>query len=438
MKILMNSLLAATMLWGCQHQAQDEPITNAKDYAQFLKLETLNLEQRVASLKQEVIFWQAKIKKQPEGFLYFDKLAGAYNQLFELTGDVSYLSAVDSIYEKSVEITDGKWKSANYIALASNAIKRHDFKKSLKHGHKAMETTDEKFGPLMMQFDASMELGYFESAFTVLKNNYRPDSFDYLVRLSKYQDHVGNLDSAITLMEDAYEMVKYDNSATKLWAQTNLADMYGHAGRLERSYQNYLEVLKQNADYRHALKGIAWLAYSRDGNLIQAKEIIHSLNERTQLPDGYLLLAEIAAQEADLKLKRNYLNQFMQEAARSRYEGMYNKYIITLMAEEYGHYNEAIALAKEEITHRSTPLTHSLLAWCYELKGDHKKALDIIEEHVVDKTFEPEILYHIGVIYLSNDNASKGIEMLKEALDAKFELGPQATQEINKHLYPYT
>ncbi|MEL7001640.1 MAG: hypothetical protein AAFN93_02775, partial [Bacteroidota bacterium] len=383
---------------------------------------------------KEVAFWKSKLDKQPKGFLYIDKMASAYETLFELTGEVTYLKIVDSLYQTATSMTDGKWKTSYRIALASNAIKRHQFKASLDYSYIAKGQTDEKFGPLMMLFDAYMELGHYESAYYIMRDNQRLDSFDYLVRLSKYQDHVGDLDSAIQLMETAFDMVKHKNSDVTLWAETNLADMYGHDGQLNKSYRHYLNVLRKEPDYRHAIKGIAWMAYANDDNLVEAKRLFQELNQRTQLPDAYLMLAEMAEYESDSKLKNEYLDKFMGEASQEKYKGMYNKYLITLLAEEEDKYDEAIALAQKEVRHRATPLTYSLLAWCHEQKGDHETALRIMQEHVAGKTFEPQVLYYLGVTFFSNGKIEQGIDYLEEAADASYELGPVTANKISNYL----
>ena len=68
--------------------------------------------------------------------------------------------------------------------------------------------------------------------------------------------------SAIKLMEQAFEKVKNAGKILVLLDLSNLADMYGHAGRVKEAYDAYINVLNKDSSYIYALKGIAWIAYS--------------------------------------------------------------------------------------------------------------------------------------------------------------------------------
>ncbi len=51
--------------------------------------------------------------------------------------------------------------------------------------------------------------------------------------------------------------------------------------------------------YYHALKGIAWLAFSHDKDVANARKIIAYLQQRHPVPDYELLLSQMAAVEQD-------------------------------------------------------------------------------------------------------------------------------------------
>lgn len=426
------SLIAILLLIGCSAE-KTEMITHKSDYVHFYRGVTPQLVSH-QSLEQEIAFWEGKISDQPNGYIYYNKLAVAKSKLFESNGDVALLKQIDSLYLTAGKMVAGKRKAANYIALSSNAIKQHKFQPALDYAYAAMDNTDEKFGPSLMVFDAAMELGLYDLAERMLKVTKNLESFDYLVRLSKFQDYKGDLDSAIVLMESAFDMVKSKNHATALWAQANLADMYGHAGEIDKSYQNYLAVLEKNPDYNYALKGIAWVAYAHDNKVDEAREIVEYLVKQKAMPDHHLLLAELAEYQGDNELHQKHIQLFESEASKAKYNGMYDAHLADLYASEFGDYDKALTLAHKELKKRPTPAMYALLAWVYELLGDHKKALAIIEEHVENKSFEPELIYKSAVIYASNNMDSKAKEYFLEAKDAGYELGPVVSQEVDRYL----
>ncbi|MBQ0740484.1 cell surface protein, partial [Aquimarina celericrescens] len=70
---------------------------------------------------------------------------------------------------------------------------------------------------------------------------------------------------------------------------------------------------------------------------------------------------------------------------------MYNSYNAMIRAEEFNDYDGALEIAIQEIKNRPTPQSYGLLAYILNLKGDHKKALGIVESHIIGKTYEPEV-----------------------------------------------
>lgn len=419
---------------SCTKSQEEEPVTHKADYVQYMQDQNSTADYRLTKYNEEANFWTGKIKEQPNGYLYIQKLAAIRSRQFELTGNINLLYDSDSLLRQAAGMVSGKGKAANLISLSSNAIKKHQFRQALEYAYQAAGATEEKFGPLMMVFDASMELGDYDLAESILKQTKRLDNFHYLVRLSKFQDHEGDLDSAITLMEKAYGMIKNEKSELSLWALASLGDMHGHAGKLERSYDYYLQVLAEDPDYLHALQGIAWLAYSHDKNISEAKQILNYLSRKTALPDIHLILAEIAEFENRPLGKNAHHKAFIKEATQKKYLGMYNKYLIILHTEEYKDYNKALALAKQEVKNRPTPMAYALMAWVFHKKGEHKEALKLIDGHVEGITFEPEPVYYMGMIYAKNGQTKKAKKYLKEAGDAGFELGPLTSRIIDQTL----
>ena len=415
--------------FSCHQPEETLEITQPKDYTQFLQSD-ISHSAKVISLEKEAEFWQKKIQQQPNGFTYVQKLATLHRQQFELTGKIEYLHHSDSLFKLANGMLRGKRQLGNFIALSSNAIQQHEFQKALDYSQEAYDATDEKFGPMMMAYDAYAELGEYEAAENILLNNANPDSFDYLVRLSKYLDQIGNLDSAIRVMEQAVHLPS--RKEVKPWALTHLGDLYGHAGRIQESYDHYLQALQLNSDYLAPLRGIAWIAYAHDQKVAEAEVILQAILRKTNLPDTYLFLAEIAAYQGDTGKKREYLTSFVNQATRPQYAHMYNPYLATLYAEEFHQFDQAIELANEVIQRRPTPQTYDLLAWVYHLQGNHQQALEIVQKHVERKTSEPEVLYHLGAIYLKNGESGQGQDYLQEAQTAAFELGPVTISDIQE------
>jgi tetratricopeptide (TPR) repeat protein len=112
---------------------------------------------------------------------------------------------------------------------------------------------------------------------------------------------------------------------------------------------------------------------------------------------------------------------------------MYNKYLALVEAEEFNPV-QAVSIADQEIANRPTPQSYDLLAWAYYNQKDFEKALDISTRKVKDQTFEPDAIYHLGMIYLANGNRELAKEYLNQALESEFELGPSISRQIKAAL----
>lgn len=427
-------ILVVFFIVGCGGNEKMEPVTSRGDYDHYLKGSAYKGGNVRLVHDEEINFWKMKVAAQPNGFLYLQKLAALQMHEFEYSGNIDHISISDSLLILANSQVRGKHKIPGLLSLSSNAIKKHEFKQALSYGYQANELATEKFAPHMMIYDAFMELGNYDLAGSIIKEYQTTNSFDYLVRLSKYQDHLGNLDSAILLMEEALDIVRNEKNERALWAEANLADMYGHAGRIKQSYQGYLHVLSKEPEYLYALKGIAWIAYAYDNKPEEAIDILHYILSKRNLPDTHLLLAELYDFTKRTDNKKYHLSLFIKQAAQPKFSGMYNAHLVELYAEEFGQYDHALELAKKEVEKRPTPAVYDLLAWVYHEKGDHKMAYKIMKKHVEGRTFEPDILYHIGMIYASNGDMKKAKVFLTEAYEASFELGPMKANEIRIQL----
>ena len=220
------------------------------------------------------------------------------------------------------------------FALSQNSITQHQFRQANYYNQKAGETGGDKYINHLVGFDTKMELGELMLASKEIERLKDKSAFDYLIRKSKLEDQKGNLEEAIKLMEQAFEKVKNAGKSLYCWTLSNLADMYGHAGRVQEAYDAYLKVLNKDSSYIYALKGIAWIAYSHDHNSKEAKRIIQFISSQTNMPDLLLQLAEMEEWEGNDREKMKYINEFMDEMKKPGYGDMYNKYLIQTYTNE--------------------------------------------------------------------------------------------------------
>lgn len=406
-----------------------EQITQQEDYQEYLEE---NSENTVENIKKDHDFWKEKLNKDPDQFPYLVKLAASQSQLFNMTGEIEYLIMAEKNLIAANKRTN--YSKAGYLkSLARNYISQHRFREALNLLNTAEAIGEKLSGTHKMLFDVHMELGDYDKAEAYLEKIEDRTDFDFLIRYAKWSDHEGDLSTAITYMEKAAEKAETSNIKSLMqWSYTNMADFYGHNGEIRKSYDHFLKALEIDPNDSYAKKGIAWIVYSHERNPQEALRILNSITKQHKAPDYYLLKAEIAEFMKDELAKKQNLESYLAAVANEDYGVMYNSFNAVLYAEEFSVTYEAMNLAHHEIKNRPTPQSYDLLAWTYYNKGEYENALEIAEEHIVDKTFEPEVLYHLAKIYKATGKIREARILKKELLESVYELGPVAEQDIRE------
>jgi tetratricopeptide (TPR) repeat protein len=420
-QVLCFSLLC--LLYSCS----DDKLAQSKDYDSYLHPK--HLQQSVADARNEIMFWETRLAKDTGNFVNMLELGGNYLGMFKMKGEVADLHTGDSLMRRASAKLNGSDPSI-LQALSQVAITQHQFATAAGYNEEALNKNASPYTHALLSFDAGMETGDFREAKQQLGRFSNPASFDYLIRKAKYEDHLGNLDGAIEWMEAAFERAAASNKHhLYCWTLSNLADMYGHAGRAEEAYDAYLKVLAKDPSYLYALKGIAWIAYAHDKNTAEAKRIMQFITTHTNAPELYLTLAEIADYEGNAGDKEKYMTHFLSLAERPEYGAMYNKYLINVYLEKNKTDPKALKLALNEITSRPTPETYSWLAWVYYNRGNVREAHDIYATQVEGRTFEPDALLKGAYIFAASGRKAEAKKLFKECLQSSFELGPLTTAQ---------
>lgn len=415
----------AILLFSCVENSHQK-ITNNKDYEAYLTTGTPKTTSKYFEL------WHSKIKPDSIQLLSFGVVGGEYNRYFQSTGAIEYLKMAEQALKKAVDIA-AIGKAGYYRALSRNFISQHRFKEALQLVDSANAIGSGKQQTQALYFDVHMELGNYQIAEMYLDSTKNMSDFGYLIRLAKWNDFKGDLDTTIKFMEIAKNKAEASkNKDLMLWSYTNLADYYGHAGRIEDSYQHFLKSLELDPQNAYAKKGIAWIVFSYEKNAEEALRILDLVTKNYQAPDFFLLKSEIAAYMGDEQERLSNIDNYFIALENPAYGVMYNAHNISLYLGRTEQFSKALELAKVEVNNRATPESYSLLAYAYLKIGDKEKALELVEKYVEGKTFEPAMLYYTAEIFKANNKADMVSVLKKELLGAVYELGPSSLDSITK------
>lgn len=424
-QVIITTVISILMLAACRNT---NSVTQPKQYEAWLQ-ETgkpIGLQR----IDTEIQFWSNRLAKNPGDLSSQIKLAGLYSNRYSCSGSIEELQKSDSFYKVANQL-QSKFGSGLYRSLAANCVTQHQFIAAKAYLDTALMMGDDKRLAALQAFDVALELGNTLYATALLKQLATRKDVDYLIRLAKYEDHVkGDLPAAIATMEAALEKIDTANNAMYCWAASNLADMYSHDNRFHDAYFLYQQVLTINKHYYHALKGIAWLAFSVDKDAENAKKIFTYLQLQHTVPDYDLLLAQVLRYQKDEAAANNRMNKFLAETAKPQYGGMYNKYRFYLYSDVLNNNTAAMQIAQTEVSNRPTPESYNFLCWAYYKAGNITEALKVAQRYVEDKCFEPDALYHLGALYYASGNTVKAKNYLQQAAESAAELGPENAAAI--------
>ncbi|MDP5062691.1 MAG: tetratricopeptide repeat protein [Maribacter sp.] len=277
-----------------------------------------------------------------------------------------------------------------------------------------------------------MELGNYTLAEQYLDSLKNMSDFGYMIRIAKWNDYKGDLDTTINFMEKARTKAELSkNKDLMLWSYTNLGDYYGHAGRIQDSYSHYIKALEIDPNNAYAKKGIAWIVFSNDKNGVEAIRILDSVTKTYNAPDYFLLKAEIADYMGDDMVRTKNLDEYFTRVKNTAYGVMYNAYNLGLYIGETKQYDSALLLAQREVANRPTPESYSWLGYSLLKNGDKEKALDVMGTYVYGKTFEPALLFQAAEVYKANGKNERVKELKGELIGAIYELGPSMEKQVH-------
>jgi Tfp pilus assembly protein PilF len=429
MKNVFASMCLSVLLLGCNGQGDKDVTftTNPKNYTSFLQADPIK---SYAAALEEKEFWSKRLGSDSTGVGDLGPLAGAYSKLFETSGAIQHLKDAEQVYKKAITVAAIKIQDGYKRALAKNYITQHRFKDAITLLEESYAGISNKHATELLLFDCYLEVGAYSKALQLLKKIENINQFDYLIRISKWSDHQGDLSAAIGYMEKALAIANSRNNlALQIWTNTNIADYYGHQGDIKASYNHYLKTLALQPDHAYAKKGIAWILYSKEHNITQALVLIDHLLANHNLPDYYLLKAEMASYQGDSVLSEEYMQQFFTLANNPLYGDMYNTHKIMALVKTDP--DKALQLAQKEVANRPAPQSYQLLALAQLASNQKQEALATITSFVAGKTSDPMALLHSAQVYKASGVLDKVTALKTALLPASYELGPEIFKQVS-------
>lgn len=381
---------------------------------------------------KEMQFWKNRIDPKNPGQVDESRYAATLIARFHEFGDIADVKQAEAIL-KGVNRTYNNSLGSPFAALASSAMLQHHFRGADTLLQKAKKAGIEKFAAVTLSFDVNFELGNYVAAKLYLGQLKGANDYNYYFRRSKFDHLNGTIDSAISAMQQAAGKGKTSPYLLDV-ALSNTADLYIHAGDLQKAGELYKQCMKINPVDFHSMMGLGWLALINDKNDTLAEKIFKFVESKNKLPDPLFKLYQMAQGRGDAALEKRYAAQFAAKATDTIYGRMYNKYLIEIYTGVLNQRAKALALATDELNNRTTPQTYAWYAYALFVDNQKDRAYKVFQQHVSGKPLEGLELYYMGKLMQGLDKGYNAQEFFKAANKNVYDLSPAMANDLKKNL----
>ena len=424
MKSFFYLALSVCLLASCQNRSApivsqnfvDSLITHYDNSASLTRVE------------QDLVFWKNRIEPSSPDFVNTLRYAAQLVGRFHLLGHINDVVVSDSVLNKLVTDFNGK-EASPYLALVRNAILQHRFRTADSLLHLADSIGIKPYDAAALSFDVDFELGRMTLAENDLKKITMENDYGYQFRQSKLMHYKGELGASLKAMEKAAELCG-NNEILRNAALSNLADLYVHAGKLDKAYNTYVQCIKADPADLHSLMGIGRIALLSDKKDSLAQRIFQFIASKTAAPDAIYQLIGVAEERGDSVMMKKWATEFEAKTTMPVYGHMYNKYLIYLYAGILNAPAKGEALALKELQNRNTPQTNAWYAYALMKNGKTTEAYAVYNKSISEKPLEGLELYYMGKLMKALDKGFNANQFFEQAEKNRYDL----TTGINKDL----
>jgi hypothetical protein len=421
-KFLLYIIIA--IFFGCK--SENIEIVNEKYIDSLLIIKGLSANQKALAIDSN--FWKTRYEQDKNSYTNGQQYAAILQAKFKQYGDINDLKMAESIIQKINKIQNGVESGLNRT-LAHLTSQQHRFQEANNYANLALKIGDNKYETTLLLFDAAFELGKIEQARIFLSKIKKQYEYAYYFRLAKMQHYDGDLEQAMESMQKAADLSQGNKSLAQA-ALSNMADLALHSGDFEKASLNYQKSLAiDQADY-HSIKGLGIIAQLYDKNYNLANKIFNFVATKTQSPDIYFNLAQLAQSQNNKVAELKNAELFEQKASLSIYGNMYNKYLIELYDGPLKNHKKMLHIAEKELENRGTAQTNSWYAWALYQNNQKAKALAIYKSKVASKPLEGLELYFMGKMMEAEKKDFNANAYFEAAFKNRFELAPSKKTEL--------
>lgn len=405
--------------------------------------------ERPASAKsnETILFFEARIRNDPDDFIAHNKLAGEYLQQMRVTGDTVYLELALKAAKASLNVLPAESNKGGLAALAIAQFSLHEFVNSRDNALRLTEIDPNKGYAYQILGDAFLELGQYEEAKAAFGKMDEFGGFQALTqvaieqRLSRMAALNGETAKAAAHMRKGLQIAEKPpgtTAETVAWCQWQLGRMAFGSGDYKSAEKYFNAALSTLPDYFGALGSLGHLRAAR-GDLPGAIESLEKSVSMRPDPASIALLADIykmAARDADAQRQYVLLDEIARLSAAKG--NIYNRELSMFYANHDLKTAEACEAVTKEYETRRDIYGADAVAWACYKSGRMDEARAAMKDALRLGTRDAQLFYHAGMIEKASGNKTEAKRLLTAAvkLNPSFdllqaEIAKAALRELN-------
>ena len=379
---------------------------------------------------ETIRFLEERIKRNPEDFIAYNKLASEYLQKMRETGDATYLDLASRAATASLEILPAYQNKEGLATLALVKYSSHEFAAARDYAKQLIELEPNKGYPFQILGDALLELGQYEEAEAAFREMESLGGIQVITqsamkqRLARLADLKGDRNDAKKHYSTALKLAQsmpLPPPETVAFCQWQLGETAFAEGEYETAEKYYKDSLAAFPDYTNALASMGQIRAAR-GDVPGAIDFYERAMRR--LPDITFVAAlgdlyKIAGREPEAQKQYELVEQI---GHLSELNGaLYNRGLALFYADQDIKTEKAYNLAAKEYEVRRDIYGADALAWTALKVGKLPEVQTAIKDALRLGTQDAKLFYHAAMIARASGDEATAHDYFKRML----ELNPQ-------------
>ena len=387
---------------------------------------------------ETIRFLEDRVKRDPDDFIAYNKLASEYLQRLRETGDITYLNLASRAAEASTKILPAEQNKGGLISTIQVEYSSHDFSAARDHAKRLIEIDPDKGYAFQFLGDSLLELGQYDEAETAFRQMEKFGGIQLLTKVAMEQRWArlallrGNSAAAMQHFSAALKLAKSvpePPKETVAWCQWQLGETAFAAGEYKAAEQYYRDSLATFPDYFRSLASLARVRSAQGdtaGAIELYEKVVHILpdpNFVASLGDFYIFAGreQEAATQYELVEKIGHLSTLSGT--------LYNRQLALFYADHDLKPEEAYSDASKEYEVRQDIYGADAVAWTAFKAGKLAEAQAATKDALKLGTKDARLFYHAGMIENAAGNRDEAKRLLRLCLKTSpvFDLLQSAT-----------